>query len=354
MALVAGFLLLAPAMATVADPVRVSAPSSDPEHFVFFGLERDRIRETSFLETEAIAGAQLKYTWKELEPEKGQYELRHLRHDLAFLERNGKKLFVQLQDVSFFEKNVLVPDYLRNDPEFGGGADRQFELDGDDETTARPGGWVARRWDASVEARFVLLLQKLGEVLDGRIAGINLPETSVEFGESGQLYPRGFTPAGYVKAIQRQMSATRSAFPRSHVIQYANFMPGEWLPWNDRGYLRAVYEHAERIGVGVGGPDLLPHRKGQQTHSHPLIAERGPGTIAGVAVQDGNFAIDPASGERTTAEELLQFATERLRLDYMFWGTEEPYYSQQVLPLLRKLSAVGATEGRQPAGNIER
>ena len=40
------------------------------QHFVYFELDRDRIAEESFLKTDAMVGAQLKYTWRELEPEK--------------------------------------------------------------------------------------------------------------------------------------------------------------------------------------------------------------------------------------------------------------------------------------------
>src|SRR5690606_5870222 len=142
---------------------------------------------------------------------------------------------------------------------------------------------------------------------DGRIEGINLAETSIVFGDSGKRHPDGFTYEGYAEAVKLTMTAARSAFPRSVVIQYANFMPGEWLPWTDKGYLRSIYTHAARIGVGVGGPDLLPHRKGQQNHSLPLIANRGSGIRAGAAVQDGNLAeINPSTGQRVTVAELYR------------------------------------------------
>ena len=135
------------------------------------------------------------------------------------------------------------------------------------------------------------------------------------------------------------MTAARAAFPRSCVIQYANFMPGEWLPDGDHGYLRGIYAHAERVGVGVGGPDLLPHRRWQQKHSLPLIAARGPTVRAGLAVQDGNLEdINPGTGQRVTVAELYGIATDRLRLDYIFWGTQEPFYSRDILPYLRSLS----------------
>lgn len=314
------------------------AHSTGPQNFIFFNRERHRIAEASFLETRTIAGAQLKYTWRELKPERDRYDIRSLLEDLAFLNKHGKRLFVQVQDVSFDDDTVNIPDYLRTDPAFRGGAARQYVIEGDDDSKAKLGGWVARRWDPAVRGRFIKLLQVLGKELDGRIEGLNLAETAVGFGESGKLHPDGFTNERYSEGVKLIMTAAREAFPRSHVIQYANFMPGEWLPWNDHGCLRGVYEHANRIGVGVGGPDLLPHRKGQQNHSYPLIAARGPHIVAGCAVQWGNLEErNPTTDKPVTVDELYRFARDRLRLNYIFWGTQEPYYSNQVLPYIRGL-----------------
>ena len=313
------------------------ASVTGPKNFIFFERQRQRIAEPAFLENDQIAGAQLKYTWRELEPERDRYELRPLLDDLAFLKRHGKQLFVQLQDVSFSEE-VLVPDYLRTDPDFRGGAARKYEYEGGHKSKVQFDGWVARRWDPTVRGRFIKLLNALGEEVDGRIEGLVLPETSVGFEERGKRHPTGFTYEAYVLGVKMIMTGARKAFPRSCVIQYANFMPGEWLPWTDHGYLRAIYAHAESIGVGVGGPDLLPHRKGQQNHSYPLIAARSPKIPAGVAVQDGNLEDrDPTTGKRVTAAELYGFAKDRLRLDYIFWGTQEPYYSQEIVPYIRSL-----------------
>ncbi|HQX82005.1 MAG TPA: hypothetical protein PKW63_09625, partial [Vicinamibacterales bacterium] len=110
-------------MVTTLALLAMSVPAG-PEHYIFFGRERQRISEPAFLENKNIAGAQLKYTWRELEPARDQYALKPLLDDLAFLERHGKRLFVQLQDVSFSEE-VPVPDYLREDPAFGGGVARE-------------------------------------------------------------------------------------------------------------------------------------------------------------------------------------------------------------------------------------
>jgi hypothetical protein len=306
-----------------------------PANYVFFNRDHDHIAESSFLTNDGITGAELTYTWRELEPDRDRYDLRLLRERLAFLQRHRKRLVVQLQDVSFSDR-ILVPNYLTTDTAFHGGAARKYE--GDDEAHARFNGWVARRWDPTVRARFFKLLETLGREFDGRIEAIVIPETAIG-GGIPSLRPSGFTFDGYVAGIKEIAAAARRSFPRSCVILYANFMPGEWLPETDKGYLRAVYAYIDSIGAGVGGPDLLPHRRGQLNHSYPLIAARRPGIVAGVAVQDGNLAQqNPETGTRVTVDELYRFGKERLRLDFIFWGTEEPYYSTDILPYLRGLS----------------
>lgn len=305
-----------------------------PANYVFFRRDRKRTAEPTFLSNERLVGAQLTFTWRELEPERDRYNFDALRDQLAFLQKHGKRLVIQLQDDSFSD-SVLVPKYLISDTSFHGGVAREYE--GDDEANAKFVGWAARRWDPAVRARFAKLVEALGREFDGRMEGIVLPETAIGMNVES-LRPTDFTFDGYTRGIQEITTSMRRAFPHSCVIIYGNFMPGEWLPGDDKGYLRAVYQHAESVGAGVGGPDLLPHARGQRNHSYPLIAARRAGTIAGVAVQDGNLAArNPQSGSPVTVQELYQFAKDELRLDIIFWGTEEPYYSRDVLPFLSRL-----------------
>ena len=70
-------------------------------HYVFYNRDRERISDPAFLGTKACEGAQLKYTWRELERAKGIYDFSAIQHDLIFLQSKGKKLFIQLQDASF-------------------------------------------------------------------------------------------------------------------------------------------------------------------------------------------------------------------------------------------------------------
>jgi hypothetical protein len=301
---------------------------STPKHFIYFGRDRERINDPAFLTNPSIAGAQLRYSWRELEPARDRYALQPVLDDIATLAAHGKRLFIQIQDVTFSEI-LPVPDYLRSE-EFTGGAERKWESSA---TGPRFDGWVARRWDPKVQDRFIRLLDTLGRATDSLIEGINLPETAIGF-ERGDESPSGYSPIAYVAGVKTVMTAARRAFPRAVVIQYANFMPGDAPP--STPYLREVYALAAAIGVGVGGPDILPFRRFQRLNSLPLIGGRPVHVVAGMAVQDGNLRdIDPETQRRVTVAALCRYATEVLRLDYLFWGTEEPFYTEEVLPFLR-------------------
>ena len=105
-----------------------------PHHYVFFGMDREKITDKLFLETSIFEGAQVAYAWSQLEPGKGEYDFASIRADLAFLTAHHKKLWIQIQDVSFGEKYIFVPRYLLRDPQYNGGADRQYHYqEGDEE-----------------------------------------------------------------------------------------------------------------------------------------------------------------------------------------------------------------------------
>jgi hypothetical protein len=308
-------------------------------HFVYFGMDREKVGTTkSFLETRAFEGAQVAYFWRQLEPAKDKYDFSLIREDLALLTRHRKKLWVQIQDVSFSERWNPVPKYLIQDPQYHGGANLQYEYKNNDEEHATGAGWAARRWDPAVQDRYHKLLFALAKEFDGRIEGINFAESSVGFGETGRLYPEGFTPEIYRDSLVANLKVLKRAFSKSIALQYANFMPGEWRPSEDKGYLRAVYKAARESKVGVGGPDLLPYKRGQMGSSYSLIKEVAGEVTVGIAVQDGNYAhVNPNTGKRVTIAELIEFASEYLGTDYIFWCTEEPYYSSDLVPFMRAL-----------------
>ena len=55
----------------------------------------------------------------------------------------------------------------------------------------------------------------------------------------------------------------------------------------------------------------------------------------GVAAQWGNYRWkNPKTSRRVTIPEMTEFATGYLGAHYIFWSTQEPFYSRDVLPFL--------------------
>jgi hypothetical protein len=295
-------------------------------HFVYFAKDRELIKNHPLLTHLMFQGAQIMYSWRDLEPEKGEYDFSILMQDYEYLKKYSKKLFIQLQDVTFNPKYKAVPDYLLT-AEYEGGAVLQYNENN------QPEGWVAKRWNKKVRERFSLLLQALGKTFDGKLEGINLQETSIGVKDSS------FSEIGYIRGIKENMLAVKKAFPTSTTMIYANFTPGEWLPGNDKGYLRGIYHYGEKIGVGLGGPDLMVKRKGQLNHALAMMHE-GHYTVAlGIAIQDGNYIGETGNtGEGIKKKPhdnivalLHGFAKDFLKINYMFWANQEPYFKTDVL-----------------------
>jgi hypothetical protein len=307
---------------------------SNPGNYVFFGRDREKIQTAAYLLKPYFTGAQITYPWRLLEPRQDQYDFASIESDLEWLNKHGKKLFVQLQDVSFDESIVNVPDYLRTDF-YGQGVNRQYSFANDNDDKAVPAGWVARRWDSRVASRYSKLLSALGARFDGRIAGLNMPETAVDFGSTGKYYPPGFSPSSYRDAIKLYMRSAKKAFSKSIVIQYANFMPGEWLPWDDKGYLRSIYEYGKEIAVGLGGPDLKVYKKAQMNHSYTLLPGLSGIVPTGIAIQYGNYEeLNPKTGKTVTIDEIYRFGRDLIKVSYLFWSIQEPYFSRDLIPYL--------------------
>lgn len=317
------------------DYLEASCPIAPDEisHFVYFSRDRGRIKDHAFLSSDRFAGAQIMYPWRQLEKSKGKYDFSKIRADLDYLKAHDKRLFIQLQDVSFSKTYKPVPKYLMT-PAYEGGV---VPAMAEGETI----GWIAKRWTPKVQKRYAALLNALGAEFDGEIEGINLQETAIEV--SADVDP-AFSPAEYAKTIEKNMRALKAAFPNSTTMQYANFMPGEWLPWEDKGYLRRLYETGEEIGVGLGSPDLMVKRRGQLNHPIAMMHQSSYTTPLGIAVQDGNYvgstgadehfadrATEPT--ETTSMVPMLHaFAQDFLKVDYMFWVDQQPYFETDVLP----------------------
>lgn len=234
-------------------------------------MDRELLRNSAYWKPELFDGVQVAHRWRQLEHTKDEYDFSLIKEDLKFLKKSKRKLFIQIQDVSFSMKYNHAPKYLLQEPIYNGGANKTYTFKDYDETEYTEEGWVTRRWEVQVQKRLHKLSAALGKEFDGIIEGINTEETSIGFGSVGKLHPSGFTCPRFKEAVTENLAALKKAFPKSTVIVYANFMPGCRVPGLATTSLKEVYEFAWANNIGVGGPDLLPHKKEQMSKSYPLI-----------------------------------------------------------------------------------
>ena len=295
------------------------AAADEPRNFIYTGELAENV---DLLDRPDIEGAQVIYPWRMLEPEKGEYDFSAIEADLALTDVRGKQLFAQIQDRFFLPTARNVPQYLLDDPEYGGGLARQYDNPGEGEPEGQ--GWTAMQWNPAVRARFQALLQALAERFDGRLYGVNLPESSFDpLSEEGGEH--GFTCDAYFAGTHDNMRAARAAFEDTQVVQYINFWPCEWN--NDHRYMERAFALAVEQGIGTGGPDIVPHKRAQMKNSYPFFnRHKDDLPLIAMAIQEPTLTYtNPETGEKFTRAEFVAFARDYLGVDVIFWSVEAPW-----------------------------
>ena len=317
------FRLLACGALFASGLMSLGSAAARPVNFIFLGGD-GLASAGNLLKRPDIAGFQVVYSWRQLEPQKDHYDFSAIDADLKRADAAHKKLFVQVQDRFFSRSARNVPEYLLHDPAYHGGLAPQTDHAG--EGTPVGHGWVTRQWDPAVRDRFQHLLTALGKRFDGRIYGLNLPETAFDMDEKHP--PAGFSCDGYFHAELSNMAAARAAFPHSHVVQYVNFWPCEW---NDsRHYMSRLFAFAIQHHIGLGGPDVVPWRKTQMKNSYPFFhADHDRLPLVAMAIQGPTLTYtDPKTGKPFTRTAITAFATDYLGADILFWTRAAPWLKQ--------------------------
>src|SRR5688572_25084377 len=63
------------------------------QHFVYFARDREAITGHPLLEHPMFRGAQIMYSWRDFETERGVYDFSILKEDYEYLKKYGKKVF---------------------------------------------------------------------------------------------------------------------------------------------------------------------------------------------------------------------------------------------------------------------
>jgi len=296
------------------------AAAAEPQNFLF--TDSDALEaQAALLRRPDIAGAQVVYTWKSLETAKGQYDFSQIEHDLAWLAQQDRKLFMQIQDRFFEVQHRSVPAYLLKEPIYRGGLAAQADNPGENQPEGH--GWVAQQWNPAVRERFQKLLAALARKFDGRVWGINLPESAADIDRKND--ETGFDCEKYFAATLENIAFARKAFRKSHVVQYANFWPCEWE--NDHEYMSRTFAFAREKGIGLGGPDIVPFSKPQMKNSYPFFHQyKGQLSLVAMAVQEPTLTYtNPETRKPFTRDEFVAFAQDYLGVNVIFWSTTSPW-----------------------------
>lgn len=320
-----------------------------PGHYVFIG---DGRIATGHLASQ-FRGVQRLYAWSDLEPRPGDYSFDTMGQDLQRVSDAGKRLVAQIQYKAFGAGQSRVPAYVQG-PDYGGGV----------YLTARR-SWAPVLWNPKVMLRLQALLAAIGRSFDAHPAleAVVLPETAPSFvgGLRDQPAVDHYSLPAYVAALKATMSALRSAFPKTAVIQYANY------PLAALGDLVA---HMREHGIGLGGPDVYPRPSALSdpiTGIYRLYAPLSGIVPLGAAVQGPDYSVaakrrtaasdrggDRASVATTADEESpipvrehLALARDTLKLNYLFWSAYPPQHLARVQQMLSEPDLAG-----DPAGGL--
>ncbi|MGW6413015.1 hypothetical protein ACWF95_38680 [Streptomyces vinaceus] len=283
-----------------------------------FGAFEDAIsgedpKSKAMIDRPDIGGVQVVVPWKAIEGNRGEYRWSRLENALKYLQGRHKKLFVQVQD-RFFDvamNDAGVPQYVKDE----GGVAPTIDENPDNPTTH---GAMAAQWNASVRGDFQATLKAMAKKFDGKITGVNLPETAVEV--DAKRDQTKYTSKSYIDAEIDNMLYGEKVFTKTQFIQYINFLPDD----DDHKRMKEMFDLAKKKQIGVGGPDTLPDRKYQMENSYKFLHQyKGALPLVAMAVQEPDInAKDPNTGRPYTRERFTDFAHGYLGAHQLFWTTE--------------------------------
>lgn len=275
-----------------------------------------------------VMGIQKRYNWISLETSLGIYDFTEIKSDLDLLAQQGKSLVVFIVDKSFKDSNPL-PLYLRKN--------YSIPLS---KTSKSGSGFISKRWDPYVISRFKALFEQLGKAFDHHPAfeGIAIQESALGLDKT-TLEINSYTPEKYRDALIQILTNAAQSFPSSQVFWYMNYLT------ENNSYISEVAMAVAKVGVSMGGPDVLPENKSLNRIAYPYYNQFKDKMILFGSMQNDSFA-ELRSGrtnEYWPMAEMFQFARDTLHVKYIFWNRKRfvgaargSYTWSDALPVIEK------------------
>ncbi|GEM_PF-2921424 len=280
-------------------------------------------------------GVKKRYTWRALEPQKGQYDFSEIVSDLKYLESIGKHLWISVNITTFAaDSPPMVPSYMWNDSKYGCGDNGEFY--GAYRRTLQEGGWLPCRGNSDFDKRFKALMAALGKRFNDEpyFEGLNLGETS-----TGKR-PDKLSADKKLQVFKEYALAAKRAFPNKTVMQMINYAPFD---------LEAFGEWLAAHGIATGGPDVHVRRAdtGSLGTAYAIHKKNHWKTPNGIDVQWDNWN---NGGKTYTSLQLLETAVEYINPWYMFWTKKPGVFKEDVVPAVRKYGPLPAVRQLDSSG----
>jgi len=295
----------------------------------------------------ALVGIQLNLDWIDLEPSKDVINYKLIQDHLDKMKGTGagtKRLIIYIVTKTTELDAPFIPSYLKTEPVYQGGLYPWGNSVGGSIPTVHKGNGI-KFWIPEMRDRMVLLMQKLGARFNAHsnFEGIGLPETAI-----GQ--PLITVTAAQEEAVHKNylfvQKKMKIFFPNTMTFQFTNY-PKEILPW----FIMGATDSLKSMGVGLGGPDVWLNDPGV---NYPGSKYNLPGVytyypkLSGIvpltpSVQSGDYKCSRADCNNSkgnfvpTVRQLLDFARDKLKANYLFWTRVTPTKYKEVINMIKNL-----------------
>ena len=318
---------------SIAAPKHANIDQFHPGYFMLLGHKSTTSEFDLVMNNLDFVGVKKLYRWVDLEVSPGVYDFSTIENDLAYVKKHGKRLFIQIIEIQMGPWQPWVPRYMWRDESYGCGASSDLGFYyGVYPRTVQAGGFYPCYWNEKVRNAFYGLYTALGDRFNNEpyFEGIALSETSV-----GYCSDCGYNVALVKEFYETVALLSRAAFSNKTVLQMINYSPSGFD-------LVQFTEFFVERGIGIGGPDVFldeTKKKSLNETIYPLSLKYHDEVITGIDVQWANY-------ERygQTPPIILEGAIEKINPYYMFWERREPYFTDEVIPLLREYGPLPAAK----------
>lgn len=277
----------------------------------------------SELAVSAFRGVVIRYTWPELEPQKDMYDFSAIENHLTELASRNKQLIVLLETKSFNLTKEIVPDYIKTTPIYEGGI---FPIGAYGSKITK--GYNIKMWNSYVQGRLRALIRNMGQHFNihPNFEGFGLTETAM--GTPIEPLTTSQTDAFYgnLMILNQRM---RYRFPNTMTFQFVNY---------PRSILETYVNSLQTMGSALGAPDVFPDEPGLNFPGsqysprglYTYYPERAGLMPLAIQIEEPNYLntrLD-GTGHQPSIGELLTFARDTLKVNYLFWTRTPEYYTK--------------------------